>query len=127
VPELGSLDGFDVMSIYWSLKSVPELAPLTRKQRRRVHEQCLRRHFFRARATARSVSAYAAALLIAIIFAIVGASIPAGSGVARSVWFIGLALVGFELGRFVLSRIAIPVLRPFYCEFIERDIREHAV
>ena len=37
------------MSIYWSLKSVPELASLTRKQRRRVHEKCLRRHFFHAR------------------------------------------------------------------------------
>ena len=114
------LGGFDVMNIYWSLKSVPELAPLSRKQRRRVHEQCLRRYFFRARATARSVSAYVAALFIAILFVYLGASIPAGSGIVRGVWFIGSALVGFELGRFVLSRIAIPVLRPFYGEFTER-------
>jgi NhaP-type Na+/H+ or K+/H+ antiporter len=109
------------MSIYWSLKSVPELAPLTRKQRRRVHERCLRRHFFAVRATARSISAYVAAIVIASVFIFLGASIPIPSGVARSICFIISALVGFELGRFILSRIAIPVLRPFYREFIERD------
>jgi hypothetical protein len=115
------------MSIYWSLKSVPELAPLTRKQRRRVHEQCLRRHFFLARATARSVLAYGAALLITSILVFLGASISAGSGITRSVWLIVSALVGFALGRFVLSRIAVPVLRPFYREFIEGHICERDV
>lgn len=107
------------MSIYWSLKSVPELASLTRNQRRRVHEQCLRRHFFGARATLRSVSAYVAAIVIAIIFILLGATIPKASDVVRGICFVASAIFGFELGRFVLSRIAIPVLRPFYHEFIE--------
>lgn len=115
------------MSIYLSLKSVPELAPLTRKQRCRVHEQCLHRHFFRAPTTTRSISAFVAALFTVIVFMIFGAHIPSWFGVPRSVWYFPIsALVGFGLGRFVLSRIAIPTLRPFYREFIERDIRESA-
>jgi len=28
-------------------------------------------------------------------------------------------MIGFAIGRFVLSRIAIPALRPFYREFIK--------
>ena len=107
------------MSIYWSLKSVPELASLTRKQRRRVHEKCLRRHFFHARATTRSFLAYLAFLLIALVFVVCGASLPTSSGMAGGPWFCGSAAVGFEVGRFVLSRIAIPVVRPFYRDFMQ--------
>ena len=115
------------MSIYWSLKSVPELAPLTGKQRRRVHERCLQQHFFRAPATARSVSAFLAALFTAIIFVLLGIGIPLWFGLPKSFWHIPVsAMVGFGLGRFILSRIAIPVLRSFYREFMERDIREPA-
>ncbi len=115
------------MSIYWSLKSVPELAPLTRKQRRRVHEQCLQRHFFRAPATTRSVLAFVAALVTVIVFVIFGAHIPSWFGVPRNVWYFPVsAMVGFGIGRFVLSRIAIPTLRPFYRNFIERDFRDPA-
>lgn len=114
------------MNIYWSLKSVPELAPLTRKQRRRVHAQCLRRHFFAARAAARSISAYLAAIVIASVFIYLGSTIPTAPGVVRGIAFALSVVIGFELGRFVLSRIAIPVLRPFYSEFIERDF-EHTV
>ena len=108
--------------IYWTLKSVPELAPLPRKQRRRVHEQCLRRHFWFARATARSITAYAACILIAAGVVFLGVSIPPLFGVAYSFWFVLLsAWIGFEIGRFVFSRIAIPVLRPFYHEFIQTN------
>ncbi len=111
------------MNIYWSLKSVPELAPLTRKQRRRVHEQCLQRHFFRARATGRSIFAFLSGLFIATVVLFLGASIPSSVGIPHSFWFLPIsAMVGFGLGRFALSRIAIPVLRPFYREFIERDL-----
>ena len=127
----GSLTGivrrFDLMSIYWSLKSVPELAPLTHKQRHRVHAQCLRRHFFRANATTRSVLAFVAALSIAVIFCFLGSIAPTFAVIPRSVWFIGSVWVGFEAGHFVLSRIAIPVLRPFYHEFISGVSCEHAV
>jgi hypothetical protein len=121
------LGGIEIMSIYWSLKGVPELASLTRKQRRRVHEQCLQRHFFRAPATTRSISAFLAALFTAIIFMILGTHVPSWFGVSNSVWYFPVsAMVGFGFGRFVLSRIAIPTLRPFYREFIERDIHEPA-
>jgi hypothetical protein len=127
VAQLFSLGGFDIMSIYLSLKSVPELAPLTRKQRRQVHEECLLRYFFRAPATPRSISAFVAAIFIASIFAFVGTSIPSWFGISHGVWFFPIsAVVGVVVGRFVLSRIAIPVLRPFYRKFIERDIREPA-
>jgi hypothetical protein len=127
VAEFWTLGGFDIMSIYLSLKHVPELAPLTRKQRRQVHEQCLQRYFFRARATSRSISAFLAAIFIASIFAFVGTSIPSWFGISHSVWFFPIsAVVGVVIGRFVLSRIAIPTLRPFYRKFIERDIREPA-
>ena len=110
------------MNIYLSLKSVPELAPLTRKQRSRIHEQCLQRHFFRAPATARSISAFLAALFTAAIFPILGDSVSRWFGVSDSFWFILVsAMLGFGFGRLVLSRIAIPALRPFYREFIETD------
>ena len=113
---------FDIMNIYWSLKSVPELATLTRKQRRQVHEQCLQRHFFRAPATTRSISAFAAALFTTMAFGVFGVSIPEMFGAPDKIWFFRFsASVGFAAGRFILSRIAIPVLRPFYQEFIERD------
>ena len=107
------------MSIYWSLKSVPELARLTHKQRRQVHGQCLRRYFFRARATSRSIAAFFAAIFIASLFGFLGASVPSWFGISHGFWCIPVgAIIGFAIGRFVLSRIAIPILRPFYREFI---------
>jgi hypothetical protein len=110
------------MSIYLSLKSVPELAPLTRKQRRQVHEECLQRYFFRAPATAHSISAFLAALFTAVVIFIFGVSIPWLFGVPHNRWFLPIfGVIGFVFGRFVLSTIAIPVLRPFYREFIKRD------
>src|SRR5579863_5515354 len=100
--------------IYWTLKSVPELARLPRKERRRAHEQCLRRHFWFARATARSVTAYVGSIFTVAIFVFLATSIPQFFGIANHWWFVLVpALIGFEIARFVFSRIAIPVLRPF--------------
>ncbi len=108
------------MKIYWSLKSVPELSELPRKQRRHVHEQCLQLHFFRARATARSLLAFLACLAVSAACVSLGVIVCSWIGIPWSLWdTLAPALVGFECGRFVLSRIAIPVLRPFYGEFIE--------
>jgi hypothetical protein len=110
------------MKIYWTLKSVPELAPLTEKQRRRVHMQCLRRHFWFAPTTGRSIVAYLSLILITVIILVVGGSILRAFGGAYIFWLDAvLAGIGFMAGSFVFSRIAIPVLRPFYHEFIERD------
>ncbi len=108
--------------IYWTLKSVSELASLPRKQRRRVHEQCLRRHFWFARATTRSVTAYTASIVSVAAIVLLGITISEKLGLAHGTWFVFvLALIGFEVSRFVCSRIAIPVLRPFYHEFILTD------
>lgn len=110
------------MSIYWSLKSVPELAPLTGKQRRRVHEHCIRRHFWFARATRRSVFAYLAFLFTVVVFMAGGDTILRALGVAHRFWItLVLAYIGFFAANFIFSRIAIPLLRPFYQEFIQRD------
>src|SRR5258705_767444 len=107
------------MSIYWSLKDVPELASLTPQQRGRVHESCLRRHFLSARATRKSVAIYAAFLLCSITLPLLATSVPELFGFQFSIWFtvIGGTVGGFA-GWFLLSRLAIPFLRPFYREFI---------
>jgi hypothetical protein len=108
--------------IYWTFKSVPELARLPRKERRRVHEQCLRRHFWLARATARSLTAYVASIFTTVIVVFLATSIPQIFGITYHLWFVlASAFVGFEIAGFVFSRIAIPVLRPFYYEFTQRD------
>jgi len=53
-----------------------------------------------------------------------GDTILTALGMTSSVWISsGLAFIGALAGLFVFSRIAIPVLRPFYREFIERDER----
>jgi hypothetical protein len=110
------------MGLYWSLKSVPELATLGRKQRRQIHEQCLRRYFFSAPTTPRSVAAFAVALFTAIAFIILGVNLPPLLGLSASLWIsMGSAGLGCGLGRFFLSRIAIPALRPYYREFLEGD------
>jgi hypothetical protein len=41
----------------------PEHHPLFLFRRREIHERCLKRHFFEARATARSIVAYLAAVI----------------------------------------------------------------
>jgi hypothetical protein len=108
--------------IYWTLKSVPELARLPRKERRRVHEQCLRRHFLFGRATARSITAYVVSIFTVAIFVFLATSISQLLGIVYHSWFIFVAaLVGFAIAHFVFSRIAIPVLRPFYGDLIERE------
>jgi len=108
--------------IYWTLKSVPELAALTRKQRRRVHEQCLRHHFWYASATRRSITAYLSLIFTIVIVCIGGESVLSALGMADHFWSIYISAgIGFLAGSFVFSRIAIPVLRPFYHEFIERN------
>ena len=108
--------------IYWRLKSVPELARLPRKERRRVHEQCLRRHFWFARATARSLTAYVSSIFTVVIVVFLGTSIPQVFGITYHSWFVlASAFVGVQIALFVVSRIAIPVLRPFYNEYIQRD------
>src|SRR6266852_1909082 len=109
------------MKIYWRLKDVPELAPLAPKERRRVHELCLRRHFLYTRPKRRSIAAYIACLSCGIsvgVLGIFGSSLLARVGVSDCGWCSFVALIfGMMLGWFLFTRIAIPSLRPFYTEF----------
>ncbi len=110
------------MSIYWSLKSVPELARLTRKQRRRVHEQCLRRHFWGAPATRRSVLAYLIMVATVVSCGVLTISMASAFGWPNT-WAVGVAaFFGANVGSYIFSRIAIPVLRPFYQAFVESEL-----
>jgi len=107
------------MIIYWTLKSVPELAPLPRKQRRRVHHKCLRRHFWGAPATRRSVSAYLGSTVVMASIMIFGNSVLRVFEAPDRFWLI-LIPVGFAsvVGEYLFSLFAIPVLRPFYPDSI---------
>jgi len=112
------------MRVYWSLKSVPELSALTGKQRRRIHHQCLRRHFWFAPATRRSVAAFLSSIFATSAVVSGGVGILFALGYTNNFWAVGvLGYIGWTCGMFVSSRIAIPALRPFYRAFIERDAR----
>ena len=114
------------MNFYWSLKSVPELAGLPARQRRRIHESCLRQHFIFASLTRRSLAAHLVFIASAGVIMTIGESILPMLGVHRSMWFsLILAALGIGVGRFLFSRIAIPSLRPFYSKLIESE-HEHA-
>ena len=107
------------MKIYWTLKDVPELAALPPKERRRVHELCLRQHFLYARPTRRSVLAYAACLICAILVGVLGGDLLRLLSGRESLWFtVGAMNIGMMMGWGLFSRIAIPSLRPFYGGFI---------
>jgi membrane protein DedA with SNARE-associated domain len=98
---------------------VPELSSLTRRQQKRVHELCYRRHFLFARATARSVASLLAYIFTVASVVLLGNGVLAFLGSPNYWSTIIFALIGGSVGSFVASRIAIPALRPFYHEFID--------
>ncbi len=109
------------MTIYWTLKSVPELASLPRKQRVKVHEQCYRRHFLQAPASVRSIASFFSFIVVAAICMIIGFRILEVVGLPSDRWwsFLIVGCIGIPLGQYVSTRIAIPALRPFYRQFTE--------
>jgi hypothetical protein len=120
------------MKTYWRLKDVPELHGLTARERRRVHQECLRRHFNSARVTRRSLAAFFVLGLTLFISMFAGMRIPdlihatAPPSYLTNWDFLVLTVsaavmttIGFSIGRFLFSAIAIPALRPFYGELIE--------
>ncbi len=110
------------MKLYWRLNDVPELAALAPKKRRRVHELCLRQHFLYARATTRSLLAYAACLSCAILLGILGGDLMARLSGRESLWFSVAAMtIGMMLDWALLNRIAIPSLRPFCGRFVRGE------
>ena|SRR5207244_2422847 len=109
--------------IYWRLKDVPELASLGPKERRRVHELCLRRHFLYTRPTRRSLAAFAAMLCCPISVGILGSDLLARvPSSAPFPYDIAAMTIGAMFGWFVFTRIAIPYLRPFYSNFVESEL-----
>jgi hypothetical protein len=103
------------MKIYWTLKDVPELASLPPKERRRVHELCLRQHFLYARPSRWSMLAYAACLICAILVSVLGGDLLELLSDKESLWFtVGAMTIGIMMGWGLFSRMAIPSVRPFY-------------
>jgi hypothetical protein len=116
------------MKIYWSLRNVPELAPLAPADRKRVHEACLRRYFWHAPVTRRSLVAYL--MLILCPAALVGLTswLVQAFGGTTSTWMLVLILIaGGTLGHFVFSRIATAHLRRFYSDYIQNELRSAGV
>jgi hypothetical protein len=110
------------MSIYWSLKSVPELKALRPEERRRVHLECLREHFLHVPVTWRAATAFFSQILISAFGMYSGISIAESFGLKSNFWVcLAVTLIVLPIGSFVFSRIAIPVLRPFYPEFIQKS------
>src|SRR6266571_8700088 len=109
------------MKIYWRLKKVPELAPLAQKERSRVHEICLRRHFLYTRPTPRGVVAFLAFLGCGITVGILGTALLARVGASDPLWNIAAMTIGGVLGWFLFTRIAMPSLRPHYTEYLTRN------
>lgn len=106
--------------MFWRLKSVPELAPLTARQRHRVHRRCLNWYLWYGRATPRGVAFYPT--LIGGIFAGFWGSgiVLRASGFERGVWvYLAECLIGVLMGMYFSSRVVIPVLRPLYTGFLE--------
>ena len=107
------------MSIFWSLKNVPELSRLAGKERERVHEACYRRHILYAPAPLRSVSSLFAFIFVSALFVSLGTPLLESLGVPF-LWSVSvLSFFGACVGSFAAKCITIPALRPFYHEFID--------
>ena len=118
-----------VMNIYWSLGNVPELAPLSPADRRRVHEACLRRYLWRAPATRRSLCAYLMLMILCpTAFVVLTVWLVKAFGGTTPNGLVGLtAVAGGMLGHFVFSRIAVAHLRQFYSDYIQKELKHEVV
>ena len=115
------------MNIYWSLRNVPELAPLAPAERKRVHEACLRRYFWRAPVTRRSLIAYLVLVFSPVAVVSLTFSVAQAFGFSVPLWLSVAAIaVGGVCGRFVFSRIAVAHLRPFYSDYLQNEMRHEA-
>lgn len=107
------------MKIYWSLRDVPELAPLSWVNRHRVHRACFRTYFWRAPITRKTWPAYVMLFLCPLSLVVVAL------GVFPDPAMIMLALtVGAPLGYYVCSRMAVVHLRHYYSVYIQPGVEE---
>ena len=112
---------FKPMQIYWMLKDVPELAPLSPKERSVVHWSCYTRHGL--------VAWQSKVALLAS-----GLCASAGVGVSHlvrlwlelqpSLWQVGIGgAIGGGLGSFIFSQVVTRQLRPFYAEYVRTELQ----
>ena|SRR5881394_1711021 len=112
------------MNIYWSLRKVPELAALAPADRKRVHEACLRRYFWGAPATRRSLIAYLMLILCPAASMLLTTWILQAFDGTMRIWPMVVAATGGAMfGHFVFSRIAVAHLRQFYSDYIQKELR----
>lgn len=110
------------MKIYWSFKDVPELADLSRPERRRVNRACHGQTFKSRRCLA--------ALVVCVLCCWLG--ILLGIGL---LWLFGcpppicLAVgcviggaIGGGIGGLIYGQIATDYLRPFYADYVKTEL-----
>lgn len=110
------------MTIYWRLRSVPELACLAPGDRKRVHEACLRLYFWRAPITLKSLCAYLMLILCPVTVFLLTTWVVSAIVGSTPFWLSILVLViGGVFGRFAFSRIAVSHLRQYYPDYIRNQ------
>ena len=113
------------MQIYWSLKRVPELSELSPAERKQVHRACYSQAFV---GSGRFFAALVACGLCAAVGSVVGHSIHSVFGVPFSIWHAAVgAGIGGGVGGWLFSEVSMHCLRPFYADYIKRELRRDVV
>jgi len=109
------------MSIYWTLKQVPEMRGLSQAQRGRVHRACYPSAF----RSGRCLLALAACGACGGGGSLLGGTIHLLLGTTLSIWhvIVGCGLGG-GIGGFIFSQTVTSYLRPFYADYINRNRSE---
>lgn len=110
------------MQIYWTLNRVPELAGLSRAERCRVHRVCYSQKFV---ASGRFFAAMVACGLCAGAGSVLGHYLPSVFGMSYSIWHGAIgAGIGGGFGGWVFTEASMHYLRPFYADYIKRELRK---
>jgi hypothetical protein len=108
------------MKIYWTAKSVPELADLSPSDRGRVHRAC----YGQALKSRRCKVALLISGLCAGLGGIVGNSLHWLFGFPPSIWHMAVGgVIGGGIGGFVYGQVVTDYLRPFYADYIKTELR----
>src|SRR3954465_15169137 len=111
------------MQVYWSLKQIPELAGLSRRDRWRVFNGCGRKHHaFNARITHQNVIAYVLVFLVPFSGVVVS-SLLHFENYSDLLCTFPLA-TGTMVGWFIYSRLQMNRLRPYYSEFVRKELQK---